>query len=181
MEKKSHLNTIYMKRIVFILFIVLQFVCWQVSGQEKKTGSELKAGMKAPNFVYRDVNDREVSLKSLRGKYVYIDFWATWCGPCRGELPHLKKLEKNLKKKKIVFVSISSDVNREEWKEFVRKNQLGGIQLNIDGDWNFENAFGVKFIPRFVLLNKKGKIVDMDAPRPSSPGIYKYLSGLDGI
>lgn len=171
-----------MKRIVFVsLFIALLFACGQIFSQEKTTGNELKVGMEAPNFVYRDVNDREVSLKSLRGKYVYIDFWATWCGPCRGELPYLEKLEKKLKKKKIVFVSISSDENREEWKAFVKKNQLGGIQLNIDGDWDFENAFGVKFIPRFVLLDKKGKIVDMDAPRPSSPGIYEYLSGLDGI
>jgi len=171
-----------MKGIVcIVLFAMLQVACGQLYAQKESSGSELKAGMKAPNFNYRDVNGKRVSLKDLRGKYVFVDFWATWCGPCRGELPHLKRLEERLKGKKIVFVSISSDTNRDEWKAFVEKHRLGGIQLNIDGDRGFLDAFRVKWIPHFVLLDKKGRVVDMQMPRPSSPGTYEYLSGLKGL
>ena len=63
----------------------------------------LKAGMTSPDFKYKDVNGKTVSLKDLRGKYVYIDVWATWCTPCRGELPYLKELEKKTGRKEYLF------------------------------------------------------------------------------
>lgn len=83
-----------LKHYLSCMLILLSFVT--VNAQEKK---ELKEGDQAPTFKYLDINGKEVSLSDLEGKYVYIDVWATWCGPCQYELPHLKELEKNMGRK----------------------------------------------------------------------------------
>lgn len=138
-------------------------------------------GTPAPDFKYRDINGKTVSLKDLKGKYVYIDVWATWCGPCKGEIPHLQRLEEKMHGRKIVFVSISCDANRLAWERMVNEKKLGGIQLQIEGDNAFLSAFGVEGIPRFILLDKKGRVVNAWMSRPSEPETEKVLLGLKGI
>lgn len=149
-----------------------------VGAQEKK---ELKAGDVSPVFKYCDINGKEVSLSDLKGKYVYIDIWATWCPPCRQELPHLKELEKKMHDKNIVFVSISCDQNKADWEKMVKDQKLGGIQLHTGGDRAFMNAYRVRTIPRFILLDKEGKILNLDMTRPSDPATLKTLEALKGI
>ncbi len=141
----------------------------------------LKAGMKAPGFSYRDVNGEIVNLKDLRGKYVYIDVWATWCRPCRGELPALKELKEKMKNKNIHFVCISCDKDIDKWKQMVKDDGLTGIQVNTEGDRTFMKAFGIRGIPRFILLDPKGKIVDPEMTRPSQPVTLETLMNLKGI
>ncbi len=116
-------------------------------------------------------------MEDLKGKLVYIDVWATWCGPCKGELPHLKKLEKAFHWKKVHFVSISVDENEAAWKKMVKEKKLGGIQLHADKAWSsdFVKAYKINGIPRFILLDKKGNIITADAPRPSSDKIKPLL------
>ncbi|NGM90352.1 TlpA family protein disulfide reductase, partial [Parapusillimonas sp. SGNA-6] len=117
-----------------------------------------------------------------KGKYIYIDFWATWCGPCIQEIPSLKKLEHDYADKKIVFVSISMDRerDRQKWIDFVRKEKLEGIQVWLDAANNkqISQAFNILQIPRFVLLDDKGQIVDANAPRPSDDRIRTILDKL---
>lgn len=150
--------------------------------QEKAvTKEKLKPGDPSPELRAVDLNGKLVSLKSFKGKYVYIDLWATWCSPCVGEIPHLQKLEKKFHGKKIVFVSISCDDNIKEWKAYVKKRGLEGMQLNFDMDLRFRDAYGVKSIPRFILLDKKGKIINPDMTRPSNPETEKVLNALRGI
>jgi len=136
----------------------------------------------APSFDYVNYAGGKTKLEDLRGKYVYIDVWATWCGPCRGEIPHLKKVEEKYHGKNIAFVSISVDVQKdfEKWKTFVKDKELGGIQLFADKDWNsdFTKAFGINSIPRFILIDPTGKVVDADAARPSDPKLVEKLDGL---
>ena len=141
----------------------------------------LKAGMTSPDFKYKDVNGKTVSLKDLRGKYVYIDVWATWCTPCRGELPYLKELEKKLEGKNICFLSISCDKDVEKWKQMVKDEELGGIHVNTGGDQVFMKAYGIKGIPRFILLDKEGKIVNLEMTRPSQKLTLETLMKLEGI
>ena len=141
----------------------------------------LKKGMASPGFRYRDVNGKIVTLKDLQGKYVYVDIWATWCGPCCMEIPHLKELERKMHGKKIVFVSISVDENRKKWQQFVKEKKMGGIQLNVEGNEKWVEAYHVDGIPRFILLDKKGKIVDADMTRPSDAKTLQCLSELKGI
>lgn len=146
-----------------------------------KDGQVLRAGMDSPDFEYKDINDRIVSLKDFRGKYVYIDVWATWCTPCRGELPDLKELEEKMKGKKICFLSISCDKDIEKWKKMVKEEELGGIHVNTGGDQKFMKAYGIKGIPRFILLDKKGKIINPEMTRPSQKVTLETLLSLKGI
>lgn len=135
-------------------------------------------GQPSPAFCFADVDDKPTCLKDLVGKYVYIDMWATWCGPCRAEFPALYKLEHQFKNKDIHFVSISTDENRAAWKQLVREDKMPGIQLNINGDSEFKNAYFINAIPRFILLDKEGKIINADMTRPSDPKTSEFLDQL---
>lgn len=136
----------------------------------------------SPDFNYTDVNGKMVSLKSLRGKYVYIDVWATWCGPCKMEIPHLTKVEADYHGKNIHFVSLSVDQQKDKskWTSYVKDNKLGGIQLLADKDFDsdFVKKYNINAIPRFILIDPTGKIVSGDAKRPSDPLLRKQLDTL---
>ncbi|WP_207512623.1 TlpA family protein disulfide reductase [Longitalea luteola] len=139
--------------------------------------STYKKGDKAFNFSYPDKNGNPVSMASLKGKVVLVDVWATWCGPCKKEIPHLKKLEEELRDKNIAFVSISVDEekDKEKWKNFVEKEQLGGIQLYAKGWSDFTKYYDIHGIPRFLVFDQEGKIVTVDSPRPSMPELKELL------
>ncbi|MDR6966745.1 thiol-disulfide isomerase/thioredoxin [Flavobacterium arsenatis] len=136
----------------------------------------------APTFDYENHKGGKTKLEDLRGKFVYIDVWATWCGPCRAEIPYLKQVEKNFHNKNIEFVSISIDTRKdyEKWKNFVSEKELGGVQLFADNDWSssFVKDLGITGIPRFILIDPKGNIVNANADRPSSPKLVEVLEGL---
>lgn len=142
----------------------------------------LSAGVASPAFDYENHKGGKTSLASLKGKYVYIDVWATWCGPCHREIPSLQKLEEDYKGKSIEFVSISIDAKKdyEKWKKMVTDKQLGGIQLIADSDWTSKFAldYAIVSIPRFILLDPEGKIVNADAPRPSDPALVTLFNDL---
>ena len=131
----------------------------------------LAKGQPSPEFDYKDINGKNVSLKDLAGKNVYIDVWATWCGPCKAEIPHLKEMEAAHHGKNIEFVSISIDKQEdvEKWEKMVAEKELKGVQLFSDKDWksDFVQEYAIEGIPRFILVNDEGKIVSADAPRPS--------------
>lgn len=146
-----------------------------------KKWQTIAIGQASPTFNYEDINGNMVSLASLKGKYVYIDCWATWCGPCRGEIPHLQKLEHDYANKNIHFVSISSDKKKEAWTKMVKKDKLGGIQLFRGDDRSFSKAFMITGIPRFILLDKEGRIVNSKAPRPSQKETRDLFDSLEGI
>ena len=140
----------------------------------------LAEGMDSPKFAnYENYNGKTTSLDDLQGRYVYIDIWATWCEPCKAEIPFLKKLEDKYHKKKITFVSISIDSEKDHnvWKEMVAEKKLTGIQLFSDKDWNSEfiKNYLVNSIPRFILIDPGGKIISADAPRPSQGEIISIL------
>jgi thiol-disulfide isomerase/thioredoxin len=136
----------------------------------------------SPAFDYLNHKGGNTKLEDFKGKYVYIDVWATWCGPCRAEIPSLKKIEEEYHGKNIAFVSISVDVDKdfEKWKAFVTDKNLGGIQLFADKNWNsdFMRSFGINSIPRFILIDPNGKIVQSDAPRPSQAKLKVDLDKL---
>ena len=149
--------------------------------QNAKIKNEI-AGKPSKSFNYVNRKGGKTKLEDFKGKYVYIDVWATWCGPCRAEIPFLKKIEEKYHKKNIEFVSISIDVNKdyEKWKNFVTEKQLGGVQLFADKDWSsdFITSFGINSIPRFLLIDPQGNVVDADAVRPSSPELVSTLDKL---
>ena len=140
----------------------------------------LAKGTESPSFSnYENYNGSKSSLSDFKGKYVYIDVWATWCGPCKAEIPSLKKLESKYETKNIEFVSISVDDARRsgsmeqannDWRTMVNDKQLTGTQLFSGNGWqaDFIKDYKIQFIPRFILIDPDGNIINPKAPRPSS-------------
>ena len=153
---------------------------------------QLAKGNASPAFEnYENYNGGQTSLKDLAGKYVYVDVWATWCGPCKAEIPALKALDKAYQGKNIQFVSISIDDDRShggswekakaDWKAMVADEELGGMQLFAPNGWQSQFVLDYKIngIPRFLLIDPNGNIVNPDAPRPSSSGLIDLFNSLN--
>ena len=126
---------------------------------------------------YMDIDGKMVALEDLRGKYVYIDVWATWCGPCKGEIPFLKKLEEEMRGKDVVFIGVALDEakDKQKWIDFVMREALKGVQLHASGWSQIAKDYEIKGIPRFMLIDRKGNIVSENAPRPSDPRLKKMI------
>ncbi|GAA3762925.1 TlpA disulfide reductase family protein [Flavobacterium ginsengiterrae] len=156
----------------------------QYAAQEYERTSKARKmiGKASPQFDYENFKGGKTKLSDLKGKYIYIDLWATWCAPCRAEIPYLQKIEEKYHGKNIEFVSISIDKAKDnaKWKKFVTDKNLGGVQLFADKDWESEFVvnYGVTGIPRFILIDPKGNILNSDAERPSSPELQKQLDTL---
>ncbi|GAL65082.1 TlpA family protein disulfide reductase [Algibacter lectus] len=144
---------------------------------------KVQTGKPSPKFEnYINYAGGTTSLDDLKGKYVYIDVWATWCGPCIGEIPSLKKVEKQYHGKNIEFISISVDREKsyEKWKTMIKEKELGGIQLFADNEFQsqFIKDYVINGIPKFILLDPSGNIVNANAPRPSNPELISLFEGL---
>lgn len=166
-------------------------------GEKIALKRDLPKGAPSPTFEnYENYKGGTTSLKDLKGKYVYVDIWATWCGPCKAEIPSLKKLEKEYHGKNIEFVSISTDNGRgyraetpeeakklayDGWRKMVEEKELGGVQLMSDKAFEseFVRAYKINAIPRFLLIDPAGNIVDADAPRPSEDKLIELFNSLE--
>src|SRR5699024_9199980 len=146
---------------------------------------ELTLGKPSPQFTgYENYKGGTTSLSDLVGdKYLYFDIWATWCGPCIAEIPHMKEIQEKYKGKNIEFIGLSIDQEKDhdKWQTFIEKRELGGIQLLADADWKsqFIQDYLISGIPHFILLDPEGNIVDANAPRPSDEGLPKLLDELE--
>lgn len=140
-----------------------------------------RAGRKSPGFRAPDVDGKEYTLSDFRGKYVYIDMWATWCGPCKREMPYLKALEEEFKDAEIVFLGLSVDKDKAAWEKMVRDGGLTGVQLYLGLGSSFQEAYRVEGIPRFILLDKDGIIISNDMSRPSAEETVETLRNLEGM
>lgn len=138
---------------------------------------DTRPGGVAADFTYPDVNGKMVSLSDFKGKVVLVDVWATWCGPCRGEIPHLKKLEEEMHGKDVVFLGVSVDEakNKQKWLDFIEKEGLKGVQVLANGWSKITKDYKITGIPRFMVFNRNGNIVSINAPRPSNPALKKML------
>lgn len=129
----------------------------------------LEKGNPAPNFTYESVDGKTVSLSDFKGKLVYVDVWATWCGPCIAEQPAMEKLQKRFEGKDVVFIAVGTDQSDEPWKKMIEERKLGGIHLFSPNAWDgtIMKDYVINSIPRFILVDRDGNIVDADAARPS--------------
>ncbi|MCO6026032.1 AhpC/TSA family protein [Prevotella cerevisiae] len=128
-------------------------------------------GQRAPDFTLRDVQNRKVSLSDFRGKYVLVEFWASWCGDCRREMPIIKTI--HAKYKDLAILGVSFDRNRPSWLNAIRQYQLGWTQVSDLKGWGsrLTSLYAVRWIPTAYLISPEGKI------------LYKALtmSGLDQV
>ncbi|UKJ07675.1 TlpA family protein disulfide reductase [Solitalea lacus] len=134
-------------------------------------------GGQARNFSFPDKDGKMVSFSDLKGKVVLVDVWATWCAPCKQELPFLKKLEEELHDKDIAFVSVTMDQekDKDKWLKMINDMKLGGIQLFGGPQNELLDFYQIATIPRFMVFDREGKIVNLDSPRPSQPELKELL------
>ena len=173
-----------MKKILFVILLCMPLAGWSQMRAETlplRDTVELKAGDRVPEFVFRDTANREMTLKQFKGKYVVIDVWASWCYPCKQEYPTLKGLAEKYKDKKIEFVSLSCDTEVQRWRNELAWGKMSGYQWWIGGDESSMIAFRVGAIPRLILLDKKGRVLNLKLPKPSHPEFEKILEELKGI
>ena len=135
---------------------MLQYREMEAKMEAAKTNLEI--GKEAPLFTLPDINGKEVSLESFRGKYVFIDFWASWCQPCRIENPNLIKAYKKYGGAKFEIISVSLDKTVEPWLKAVEDDGLNWTLLH-DAMGNSATLYAVETIPNTWLLDKDGKII----------------------
>jgi peroxiredoxin len=140
-----------MKKLFFLMFLTAS----ALSGS-----AQIKAGQPAPDLSLPDADGKTVQLSSLKGSVVLIDFWASWCGPCRQNNPHLVKLYNKYHDKGLEILGISLDNNSDAWRAAIGQDGIGWRQVIDIKGWDAASAatYGVNSIPASFLLDKDGVI-----------------------
>ncbi len=130
---------------------------------------KLDKGQPAPEIIGKNMQGETVKLSDFRGKYLYLDLWATWCGPCNYEIPFLDSLETDYHGRNIVFMSYSIDDDHDAWMKFVPEKQLKGIQIIGDKGWASQICKDYKIlgVPTFMFFDPEGNIISVKMTRPS--------------
>ncbi len=141
--------------------------------------SKLKKGAQASDFEMYDKAGKKYTLKDFQGKALYIDCWATWCGPCCAEIPHMEKLYAHFKDNpKVEIISVSLDKNRRLWEQKVAADKPQWKQFICPDNFDSKlcKNYDIDAIPRFLMFDKQGRVVSLDAPRPSLSNIIEWIN-----
>jgi len=128
---------------------------------EQQSSGDSWVGKTVPELVMPDVNGKDISISSFRGKYVLIDFWASWCGPCRMENPNVVKAYNEFKAKNFTILGVSLDKDKDAWKKAISQDHLSWTHMSDLKYWNSQavETFGFQGIPFNVLVDPSGKVI----------------------
>lgn len=137
--------------------------------RQAQAEAQLAIGKKFPDFAEKDLDGKPLSIAALKGKVVLVDFWATWCGPCIGELPHVKDAYAKHRAKGFEIVGISLDSDRRKLTDFLAKNQMTWPQFFDGKGWQNKLAqqYGIDSIPATFLLDAEGTIIAKNLRGPA--------------
>jgi peroxiredoxin len=145
-----------MNRIFIILFLMII---------SQNLFSQMRPGQNAVDLSLPDLNGKTVSLSEFKGKVVLLDFWASWCGPCRHNNPRLVKLYNKFHDKGFEIYGVSLDEDTKSWKKAVRNDKLNWVQVIDDKGWDAVSiaTYGINFIPSSFLIDRDGVIRTINA------------------
>jgi len=145
--------------LIFILLVPHSFAEGGVDPLFLKAGIQTVNHKKAPDFCLEELSGKKVELKHFKGQVVFLNFWATWCGPCKEEMPSMEALYQRFKEKGFVFLAISVDYEeKKKVKEFIDKHRYT-FPVLIDSKGLTLDLYGVKGIPTTILIDKKRRMV----------------------
>ena len=153
-----------MRRIIFAFFLITNIATAQID-----------VGDTIPSIALKSTSNTEVNITSFKGKYVLIDFWASWCGPCRLGNKKLVKLHNEVSSDKIEIIGISIDTDTNKWLKAVEKDKIKFTQLIDSKGFDAETAiqFGVEELPSKFLFNEEGVLI---AKNPTEEEIIKLIT-----
>ncbi len=167
-------------RTVFEGDFMKEIIANEAIANTKRKEEDEKATKKSA-IQFTDKNGKLFDFSKYAGKVVYVDFWASWCGPCRAEFPHSKTMHSGLSekdKKNIVFLYISIDDTEDKWRNGIKSNGLEEFENAwVSPEWSAKASqfYMIRSIPRYMIIDKTGKIVSPDAKRPSNPDTLDEL------
>lgn len=157
--KQQRFNSPILQSFLFFITCCLLLTSYSYAQPPSPFAVEKLAGQKAPDFTLKDVNGNSISFSSFKGKVVLLNFWATWCPPCKAELPSMNKLQQSLKNRGLVILAVSTDRSASDVKDFLSKYPLN-YTVVVDYNLNVSRSlYKVFMVPTTFLIDKKGIVV----------------------